>query len=76
MAVSPDRSVCPNFVDYSYFEQGYNLSAGQSVTLAFNGQVKLGFGTFIENVIAGNSYKLVVQGERDARASTNVTAAS
>ncbi|MCL5009590.1 MAG: DUF4382 domain-containing protein [Candidatus Parvarchaeota archaeon] len=73
---SPAKSICPAFVNYSYLREGYNLTTGQSVTLVFNGEISLGRGTFITNVISGDLYKLVVQGTNGARATTNVTAQS
>jgi hypothetical protein len=74
VGISPLRTVCPVNVNYSSFEEGYTLSAGQSVTLTFNGKILLGLGYFQVNVVPGKNYNIVVQGSGLTRAYTNVTA--
>ena len=74
VGASPDRSACPELVNYSDFNKGYILGAGQSATLSFNGSISLGQNTFHVKIVPGDNYKIVVQGERNARASINVTA--
>ncbi len=68
------HSVCPDFVNYSEFQNGYNLTSSNSVTLTFTGHISLGQGNLLVNIISGDSYKIVVQGTNGARAETNITA--
>ena len=59
----------------SNFEgEGYNLSAGQSFTFKFSGKLGFGENHVVFNFVSGNTYKVTVQGERDSRASINITA--
>lgn len=53
---------------------GYNLSAGQSVTLTFNGVMSLAHGRVVLSFKHVQIYKVGVQGEEGARARVNVTA--
>ena len=55
---------------------GYLLSAGKSVTLNFDGVIKMGNSSLISTVDAGSQYLISVFGDAGARAFANVTAQS
>ncbi len=71
---TPAHSVCPAYVNYSAFRTGFVLNSNQSVTLTFTGSLVLGEGNYQVNVVPGNAYNLIVQGENGARAQTLVNA--
>lgn len=53
---------------------GFNLSAGQSETFTYTGPIDLANGRLSISLIPGSNYTVFVQGERDAKATANVTA--
>jgi DNA-binding transcriptional ArsR family regulator len=55
---------------------GYVLGTGASVTLTFNGQIEYADGHLKITPVIGSRWKLVVQGEQGAEATTNVTVTS
>lgn len=55
-------------------DTGYALAPGSSHTFTFSGQLSQGESNLLTAPVAGNTYRLVVTGESDAHASTNVTA--
>ena len=71
---SPAKSVCPENVNYSGFNKGYTLNANQTATLSFAGSLITGEGNYQINIIPGDAYTLVVQGENGGKAHINVTA--
>ncbi len=54
---------------------GYNLTAGNSITLAFNSTAGFGKSGIFATLIPNTTYRLVVTGERGARAAVNETTA-
>ena len=65
---------CVGETEYSDFEKGFTINPGQNFTFTFNGTIVVGNGNYLINPIIGNNYTVVVQGENDARANTNVIA--
>jgi hypothetical protein len=55
---------------------GYNLSAGNSVTLNFSAEINLGEGLLALELVPGTQYDLYLQGTNGARASYSVNATS
>ena len=55
-------------------DAGVSIQAGQSMTLAFDGQISLANGGISVVPIAGGQYTITVNGEEDSHASANVTA--
>ncbi len=57
-----------------YYRGGYILGGGNTITLSFNGNMTLGNSNVVLAFENGQSYRLVVVGERGAHAEANVTA--
>lgn len=56
------------------FNEGYNLTAGQSHTFTFNAPISLGEGNVLVSFINGLTYNIVVQGTEGARATFSIAA--
>ncbi|MCW1292530.1 MAG: hypothetical protein OH340_01565 [Candidatus Parvarchaeota archaeon] len=66
---SEDNNYVPSCVNNSFIKFGYDLLPGQVVKLSFNGIITQG-GGIITLVPINGTYKLFVQGDRDAHASS------
>ena len=74
MPVNNSTTLALPFADHELENEGYTLGAGATATFTFSGNISYANGHMTISPIAGNVYRIVVQGEDGARATTNVTA--
>ncbi len=72
--VAQNGSLLLPSLESDFSGEGYTLAAGQLVTLTFTNAILLGDGQVLVKFVSGSNYKIVVQGEEDARAALDVTA--